>query len=48
MVIIAFDAPPRCPYCNCSLSGLLKDKMHYIEIGDVVDADKQDIWLSDS
>ena len=42
-----FDAPPRCPYCNCSLSELLIDKMHYIEIGDVVDADKQDIWLRD-
>src|SRR5215510_13070219 len=27
-----FNAPPRCPFCNCNLSGLLKDKMHYIEI----------------
>lgn len=40
-----FDALPRCPFCNCSLSALLLDDMHYIEVGDVVDADKENIWL---
>ena len=41
-----FDAPPRCPLCNCSLAPLILDDMHYIEIGDLVDADRQNVWLS--
>lgn len=40
-----FDAPPKCPLCNCNLSALLIDDMHYIEVGDVVDADKENVWL---
>ncbi|MEK7207844.1 MAG: hypothetical protein AAB134_08195 [Pseudomonadota bacterium] len=40
-----FDAPPRCPVCNASLASLLKDKLHYIEVGKVVDGDKDDVWL---
>lgn len=40
-----FDAPPRCPLDNCSLAALLLDDMHYIEIGNVVDADKENVWL---
>jgi hypothetical protein len=41
----SFSAPPRCPFCNCNLASLLIDEMHYIEIGDVVDADKKSVWL---
>jgi hypothetical protein len=40
-----FDAPPRCPICNASLLSILKDKLHFIEIGKVVDAGKDDVWL---
>ena len=39
-----FDALPRCPVCNQTLPDLLKDEMHYVEIGDVIDADKEDAW----
>lgn len=40
-----FNAFPRCPFCNEILPNLLKDKIHYIEIGDVIDADKEDAWI---
>jgi hypothetical protein len=42
-----FDALPRCPACNALLPDLLKDNLHFIEIGEVTDADKEDVWLSD-
>lgn len=35
-----FDAKPRCPYCNAVLSTILPDDIHFIEIGKVVDGDK--------
>lgn len=37
-----FDAYPRCPYCRGDLTTLLPDKIHFIEIGDVVDGDKDE------
>jgi hypothetical protein len=40
-----FGALPRCPACNEPLTNLLQDDMHYVEIGKVVDADKEDAWL---
>lgn len=40
-----FDALPRCPACNAPLPDLLKDDIHFVEIGTVIDADKEDVWL---
>lgn len=40
-----FGALPRCPACNEPLPDLLKDNIHFVEIGTVVDADKEDAWL---
>ena len=40
-----FSAHPRCPLCNEPLFDLLKDEMHFIEIGEVIDADTEDVWL---
>ena len=40
-----FGALPRCPACNEPLTDLLKDKFHYVEIGKVIDGDKEDVWL---
>lgn len=39
-----FGALPRCPLCNEPLTNLLKDKLHYVEIRKVIDADKEDAW----
>jgi hypothetical protein len=40
-----FDALPRCPFCDCELAAVLPDKMHFIEIGTVVNADKDSsVW----
>jgi hypothetical protein len=40
-----FNALPRCPVCNASLPDLLKDEFHFVEIGHVVDADREDAWV---
>jgi len=40
-----FDALPRCPACNEPLPDLLKSDIHFVEIGKVIDADKEDAWL---
>jgi hypothetical protein len=40
-----FGALPRCPACNEPLPDLLKDDIHFVEIGKVIDADKEDAWL---
>jgi hypothetical protein len=40
-----FGALPRCPACNEPLPDLLKDEIHFVEIGTVIDADKEDAWL---
>lgn len=40
-----FGALPRCPECNEPLPDLLQDDIHFIEIGKVIDADKEDAWL---
>ena len=40
-----FGALPRCPKCNATLPELLDDEMHFVEIGKVIDADKEDVWL---
>lgn len=40
-----FGALPRCPACNEPLPDLLKDDIHFVEIGTVIDADKEDVWL---
>ena len=40
-----FGALPRCPACNEQLTDLLKDDIHFVEIGNVIDADKEDAWL---
>lgn len=40
-----FGALPRCPSCNAPLPNLLKDDIHFVEIDDVIDADKVDAWL---
>jgi hypothetical protein len=40
-----FGALPRCPTCNEPLPDLLKDDIHFVEIGKVIDADKEDVWL---
>ncbi|MEQ1527561.1 MAG: hypothetical protein ABL911_12560 [Gallionella sp.] len=39
-----FNALPRCPACNEPLPNLLQDKFHFVEVGRVVDADKEDAW----
>jgi hypothetical protein len=40
-----FGALPRCPICNEILTNLLTDEIHFVEIGKVIDADKEDVWL---
>jgi hypothetical protein len=40
-----FSALPRCPICNAELHGLLKDNIHFVEIGEIIDADKEDVWV---
>jgi hypothetical protein len=41
-----FDAYPHCPYCNNSLASLIPDNIHFLEIGDVIDGDKdQTVWI---
>ena len=40
-----FDAYPRCPQCGQELQSLLPDALHFLEIGKVVDADKEEgVW----
>lgn len=40
-----FDLQPKCPYCSGSLISITKDNIHFLEIGDVFDGDKEkDIW----
>ena len=39
-----FGAIPRCPKCQSPLVGLLRDDIHFIEIGTVVDGDSEDVW----
>jgi hypothetical protein len=44
-----FDAPPLCPFCHESLASLLPDDIHFIEIGEVIDADRdKSVWLIDN
>jgi hypothetical protein len=40
-----FGALPRCPICNEPLPNLLKDPISFVEVGEVVDGDKNDVWL---
>ena len=40
-----FGALPRCPECNEPLPDLLQDDIHFVEIGKVIDADKEDAWI---
>lgn len=40
-----FGALPRCPICNETLPQLLPDEIHFVEIGKVIDADNEDVWL---
>ena len=40
-----FSALPRCPKCNAELTDLLPDDIHFVEIGEIVDGDKVDVWL---
>ena len=40
-----FEAQPRCPFCNSILPNLIKDKIYYYEIGEVINADETDIWI---
>lgn len=37
-----FEAYPRCPHCAGDLHSLLPDKMHFIAVGDVLDADQDE------
>ncbi len=39
-----FGALPRCPQCNAQLTDLLSDDIHFVEIGAVIDGDKEDVW----
>jgi len=42
-----FDAYPRCPFCSGDISSLLPDSLHFLEIGVLVDADKDgSAWMS--
>lgn len=41
-----FEAYPRCPFCNGNLASFIPDKIHFLEIGDVIDGDKdQSVWV---
>lgn len=40
-----FDAYPRCPHCRENIQSLLPDKIHFLEIGKVIDADKENVWI---
>jgi hypothetical protein len=40
-----FSAFPRCPHCKGNLTILLPDPIYYMELGEVLDADKNEsIW----
>jgi len=39
-----FSASPRCPACNARIEGILADRFHFLEIGDVIDADIMNVW----
>ena len=39
-----FSALPRCPHCQRELEGLLADRIHYVELGVVIDGDVEDVW----
>lgn len=41
-----FDALPKCPHCLGSIASLLPDKIHFVEVNKVIDADKNpDVWI---
>ena len=41
-----FNAQPRCPHCGASLAALVPDAIHFIELGDVIDGDRDaTVWL---
>jgi hypothetical protein len=41
-----FNAVPGCPNCSADISILLPSKLHFIELGKIVDGDKEkDIWV---
>lgn len=41
-----FDLKPRCPYCKSNLESFPNDNLHFLEIGDVVNADCEDgVWI---
>jgi hypothetical protein len=39
-----FGALPKCPNCNSILKQLLRDNIHYVQITNVLDGDKVEIW----
>ena len=39
-----FGATPRCPRCKSAVPNLLPDEEHYVEIGPVIDGDREKIW----
>ena len=42
----SFNAYPRCPFCKGSLSSIIPDTIHFLEIGDVIDGDNnRNVWL---
>jgi hypothetical protein len=44
-----FNAYPRCPFCEHELSTLLPDNIHFLEIGRVIDGDKETkAWKMDN
>lgn len=36
-----FSAYPKCPYCKTNLSKLLPGDIYFIEVGEVIDGDKE-------
>lgn len=40
----SFRALPRCPECNAELPDLLPGDTYFVEVGDVIDGDQEDVW----
>jgi len=39
-----FVAKPRCPNCNTEIPGILPDKMHWVQLKNLIDGEKVNIW----
>jgi hypothetical protein len=39
-----FAAHPRCPNCNAEIPDILPDDIHWVELKNLIDGEKENIW----